>query len=118
MVFRTHRLDEFEDIFTDDVIEIATTIVLATKVMINECLALIAKLWKVSDERNIQKHISGEDDCAGRQSKSVVHCCTKSMGSSCESSFKNLAGFGFGTIVGKDVSASYKCRRHRQACRS
>ena len=48
LVAGTHRLDYFDDVFTDDVVEVATTIVLATKAMIN------AKLHQVSDERNVK----------------------------------------------------------------
>ena len=48
LVAGTHRLDYFDDVFTDDVFEVATTIVLATKAMIN------AKLHQVSDERNVK----------------------------------------------------------------
>jgi hypothetical protein len=84
-VAETH-LEDFRNAIANNIIEVATAIVLTSEVMINEGLIFVTKLDEISDKRNIQKHIPGKNNCARWQSG------TKSMASGSESSANKCVG--------------------------
>jgi hypothetical protein len=88
------HLDDFKDIVANNIVKVASTIVLTAEVRINEGLTFVTELDEISNKRNIQKHIPGkEDNCTRRQTQSVMHSGMKSMGSRSKSSVNKCIGW-------------------------
>ena len=59
------HLDDFKDIVANNIVKVASTIVLTAEVRINEGLTFVTESNEISNKRNIQKHIPAKTIAPG-----------------------------------------------------